>query len=122
MRTSAVTGRARGGASLSRRRHAEAVRARPAAGRVSRSLIEVYGGGVFILFATRRRHETYGAGRYLIDTIKGADLGGTGVASSSFNYAYHRPARTTRSGAARSRRRELAHRQIPAGEFAPADD
>jgi uncharacterized protein (DUF1684 family) len=39
---------------------------------------------------------TYGAGRYLIDTVKGADLGGdvdltTGVGSLvlDFNFAYH---------------------------------
>ena len=34
--------------------------------------------------------ETYGAGRYLLDTIKGADLGGTGDRLIlDFNYAYH---------------------------------
>ena len=34
--------------------------------------------------------ETYGAGRYLLDTIKGADLGGDGRhVVLDFNYAYH---------------------------------
>ncbi len=38
--------------------------------------IDAYGGGIFLPFrdATAGR-ETYGAGRYLLDTIKGADLG-----------------------------------------------
>jgi uncharacterized protein len=53
--------------------------------------IAVYGGGVFLPFrdATAGR-ETYAAGRYLLDTIKGADLGGSGDRLIlDFNYAYH---------------------------------
>lgn len=53
--------------------------------------IDVYGGGVFVPFrdATSGR-ETYGAGRYLLDTVKGADLGGgEGRLVLDFNYAYH---------------------------------
>lgn len=53
--------------------------------------IDVYGGGVFVPFrdATAGR-ETYGAGRYLLDTVKGADLGGSGDRLIlDFNYAYH---------------------------------
>ena len=53
--------------------------------------IEVYGGGVFVPFrdATSGR-ESYGAGRYLLDTIKGADLGGEGDRLIlDFNYAYY---------------------------------
>ena len=40
--------------------------------------IDVYGGGLFLPFgdATNGR-DTYGGGRYLLDTVKGADLGGT---------------------------------------------
>ncbi len=35
-----------------------------------------YGGGLFVPFTdTTRGRETYGGGRYLLDTIKGADLG-----------------------------------------------
>jgi uncharacterized protein len=50
-----------------------------------------YGGGLFLPFrdATNGR-TTYGGGRYLLDTIKGADLGGDGDAVVlDFNYAYH---------------------------------
>lgn len=53
--------------------------------------IAVYGGGIFVPFrdATAGR-ETYGAGRYLLDTVKGADLGGSGDRLVlDFNYAYH---------------------------------
>jgi uncharacterized protein (DUF1684 family) len=50
-----------------------------------------YGGGVFLPFrdATNGR-ETFGGGRYLYDTIKGADLGMAdwGIVLD-FNYAYH---------------------------------
>ena len=38
--------------------------------------LEGYGGGLFLPFAdTTSGQETYGAGRYLLDTVKGADLG-----------------------------------------------
>jgi len=53
--------------------------------------IDVYGGGIFVPFrdATAGR-TTYGAGRYLLDTVKGADLGGSeGRLVLDFNYAYH---------------------------------
>jgi uncharacterized protein (DUF1684 family) len=52
--------------------------------------IEVYGGGVFLSFqdGTSGR-ETYGAGRYLLDTVKGADLGSEGDRLVlDFNFAY----------------------------------
>ncbi len=53
--------------------------------------IDVYGGGVFIPFRDATAgSETYGAGRYLLDTVKGADLGGSGDRLVlDFNYAYH---------------------------------
>jgi uncharacterized protein len=53
--------------------------------------IAVYGGGVFVPFRDATSGtETYGAGRYLLDTIKGADLGGSGDRLVlDFNYAYH---------------------------------
>jgi uncharacterized protein (DUF1684 family) len=60
-------------------------------GRLTVYWIDVYGGGVFVPFrdATSGR-ETYGAGRYLLDTIKGADLGGEADnLVLDFNYAYH---------------------------------
>ncbi len=51
-----------------------------------------YGGGAFLPFrdATSGR-ETYGGGRYLLDTIKGADLGHTagGRVILDFNFAYN---------------------------------
>jgi len=53
--------------------------------------LEGYGGGVFLPFrdATAGR-ETYGAGRYLLDTVKGADLGSDGdQLILDFNFAYN---------------------------------
>ena len=53
--------------------------------------IEGYGGGIFLPFkdATGDR-ETYGGGRYLLDTIKHADLGQEGGRMViDFNYAYN---------------------------------
>jgi uncharacterized protein (DUF1684 family) len=53
--------------------------------------IAVYGGGVFVPFRDATAGtETYGTGRYLLDTVKGADLGGSGGRLVlDFNYAYH---------------------------------
>ncbi len=50
-----------------------------------------YGGGVFLPFRdASNNHTTYGGGRYLYDTIKGADLGaGMDEILLDFNYAYH---------------------------------
>ncbi len=52
-----------------------------------------YGGGLFVPFRDATSgHETYGGGRYLIDSIKGADLGSdwtAGTVMLDFNYAYH---------------------------------
>jgi len=55
--------------------------------------IDGYAGGLFVPFkdATSGRH-TYGGGRYLLDTIKSADLGSDAHESTvvlDFNYAYH---------------------------------
>ena len=51
-----------------------------------------YAGGLFIPFRDGTNGaETYGAGRYLIDTAKGADLGGTpedGTLIVDFNFAF----------------------------------
>lgn len=53
--------------------------------------IDVYGGGIFVPFRDGTSGgETYGAGRYLLDTVKGADLGGDADGLVlDFNYAYH---------------------------------
>ncbi len=50
-----------------------------------------YGGGVFLPFADATSgRETYGAGRYLLDTIKGPDLGEIGGRTVlDFNFAYN---------------------------------
>ena len=53
--------------------------------------LEGYGGGVFVSFrdATSGR-ESYGACRYLLDTVKGADLGmAEGRLVLDFNFAYN---------------------------------
>lgn len=54
--------------------------------------IDVYGGGVFVPFRDATSGiETYGGGRYLLDTVKGADLGSTpdGQLVLDLNFAYH---------------------------------
>ena len=50
-----------------------------------------YGGGVFLPFRDATSGtDTYGGGRYLLDTVKGADLGHEGAeVILDFNYAYH---------------------------------
>lgn len=51
-----------------------------------------YGGGLFVPFADATSGgETYGAGRYVVDAIKGADLGtdAAGRLILDFNMAYH---------------------------------
>ena len=49
------------------------------------------GGGIFVPFRDATNGETtYGGGRYLLDTIKGADLGiGMDEIVLDFNFAYH---------------------------------
>jgi uncharacterized protein len=53
--------------------------------------LDGYGGGVFLPFRDATGGtETYGAGRYLLDTIKGADLGwAEGKLVLDFNFAYN---------------------------------
>ncbi|MBI2774130.1 MAG: DUF1684 domain-containing protein [Chloroflexi bacterium] len=54
--------------------------------------IDVYGGGVFVpLKDGTNGKETYGGGRYLLDTVKGADLGSDakGDMILDLNFAYH---------------------------------
>ena len=53
--------------------------------------LDAYGGGIFLPFRDATAGETtYGGGRYLLDTVKGADLGGgEGRLLLDFNYAYH---------------------------------
>jgi uncharacterized protein len=53
--------------------------------------LEGYGGGLYLPFAdTTSGDETYGAGRYLLDTVKGADLGlERDRLVLDFNFAYN---------------------------------
>jgi uncharacterized protein len=53
--------------------------------------LEGYGGGLFLPFADATSgDETYGGGRYLLDTVKGADLGEAGGRLVlDFNFAYN---------------------------------
>jgi len=53
--------------------------------------LDAYSGGVFLPFRDATSGKTtYGGGRYLLDTAKGADLGGDGATLRfDFNFAYH---------------------------------
>jgi uncharacterized protein (DUF1684 family) len=53
--------------------------------------LEAYGGGLFLPFRDATSPaETYGAGRYLLDTVKGSDLGEEGgKLVLDFNFAYN---------------------------------
>jgi uncharacterized protein len=53
--------------------------------------LEGYGGGAYLPFADATSGDTtYGAGRYLLDTVKGADLGAEGDRLVlDFNFAYN---------------------------------
>ena len=53
--------------------------------------LDGYGGGIFLPFRDATAgEETYGAGRYLFDTVKGADLGSRGDRLIlDFNFAYN---------------------------------
>lgn len=53
--------------------------------------LEGYGGGLFLPFRdATSESETYGGGRYLLDTVKGADLGASGGRLVlDFNFAYN---------------------------------
>jgi len=67
----------------------------PDAGSLDVWRLKSYGGGLFIPVRDAlagRPGGTYGGGRYLIDTIKGADLGSDAVAGTiviDFNFAYN---------------------------------
>lgn len=52
--------------------------------------LDAYGGGIFLPFGdTTNGDTTYGAGRYLLDTVKGADLGGDADSLVlDFNFAF----------------------------------
>jgi uncharacterized protein (DUF1684 family) len=61
-------------------------------GRLPVFWIDVYGGGIFIPFKDATSGDTtYGGGRYLLDTVKGADLGSNerNELILDLNFAYH---------------------------------
>ena len=61
-------------------------------GRLQLYWLKDYGGGIFIPFKDETSGEaTYGGGRYLLDTAKGADLGSDhdGALILDFNFAYN---------------------------------
>jgi uncharacterized protein len=66
-------------------------RARLELGTLDLYWLEGYGGGVFLPFADGTSgRETYGGGRYLLDTVKGSDLGlEGGRLVLDFNFAYN---------------------------------
>lgn len=83
-----------GSGSISFRRIGTVALDGPLAGRsLSAYWIDAYGGGIFLPFRDATSGtETYGAGRYLLDTIKAADMGGdaeSGTLLLDFNMAYH---------------------------------
>jgi uncharacterized protein len=53
--------------------------------------LDGYGGGIYLSFADATSgKQTYGAGRYLLDTVKGSDLGEqNGKLVLDFNFAYN---------------------------------
>jgi uncharacterized protein (DUF1684 family) len=59
--------------------------------RLSVHWLDGYGGGLFLAFRDGTSgSETYGGGRYLLDSTKGADLGSTNQhLVVDFNFAYH---------------------------------
>ena len=66
--------------------------AAPLGGELTLFWISGYGGGVFLPFADATSGaDTYGAGRYLLDTMKSADLGTdpSGRLILDFNFAYN---------------------------------
>jgi hypothetical protein len=63
----------------------------PIGGRLAIWWLEQYGGGIFVPFRDGTAgSSTYGAGRYVLDTAKGADLGVDGeLLVLDFNFSYH---------------------------------
>jgi uncharacterized protein len=63
----------------------------PLGGTLTLYWLDGYGGGLFLPFRDLTNgEETYSGGRYLYDTIKGADMGvGAGEITIDFNFAYN---------------------------------
>jgi len=86
--------------------------------------LEGYGGGLFLPFRDASAGEgTYGGGRYLLDTVKGADLGADrqGALVLDFNYAYNPScAYDPRWSCPLAPPENVLDIPVPAGEMAPA--
>ena len=83
--------------------------------------LESYGGGLFLPFRDLTSGtETYGAGRYLLDTVKGSDQGvdGDGRVILDFNLAYNPSCSYDPNGSVRSPRPGTGSRW----RSAPAND
>lgn len=82
-----------------------------------------YGGGVFVPIKDGSAgRTTYGGGRYLLDTVKGADLGGTdGQLVIDLNFAYHPSCAYNAAWACPlSPPGNVLTATVPAGELLPA--
>jgi uncharacterized protein (DUF1684 family) len=79
------------GSAASRTRFRRIGVARSVAGALELYWLEGYGGGIFLPFGdTTNGSESYTGGRYLLDTVKGADLGSeNGHLILDFNFAYN---------------------------------
>jgi uncharacterized protein (DUF1684 family) len=84
-------GHSAGGATLFRRFATVKVDVAGSTSRLTLYWLDSYGGGVFLPFRDATNGATtYGGGRYLLDTAKGADLGHVGDRITlDFNFAYH---------------------------------
>jgi len=101
----------------------------PAVGRLDVWALRSYGGGVFVPLRDRTSgHATYGGGRYLIDTAKGADLGsgidpasGAATLVLDFNFAYHPSCTYDPAWACPlAPRGNVLDVEVPVGELMPA--
>ncbi len=84
-------GHSSGGSTPARRFGTVTIELAGATSELSVFWIDVYGGGVFVpLRDASNGATTYGGGRYLLDTVKSADLGGSnGRLLLDLNFAYH---------------------------------
>lgn len=85
--------------------------------------IEGYGGGIFLPFRDASNgSSTYGGGRYLLDSIKGTDLGTEGGRLIlDFNYSYHPScAYNDRWVCPLAPKENHLHFSIPVGELLPS--
>jgi uncharacterized protein (DUF1684 family) len=92
--------------------------------------LAAYGGGIFVpLRDAGSGSISYGGGRYVLDTVKGADLGGSGGAGDEpwrlvidLNFAYHPSCTYDPAWACPlAPRGNTVEVEVPVGELLPAD-